>query len=50
MKVILMSGYMHDFATRESLSGAGYPFLHKPFGAQTLAVEVHEALARRGSQ
>lgn len=50
MKIILMSGYAQDAATRKSVESGSIPFLHKPFGLHDLAVRVSDALALRGSQ
>jgi len=48
--ILYMSGYTDDAIVRDTLSRAGTLFLQKPFGAETLARKVREALdARRAA-
>ncbi len=48
--ILYMSGYTDDAIVRNALSRVGTLFLQKPFGAETLARKVREALdARRAA-
>jgi signal transduction histidine kinase len=44
LKVLFMSGYTDDAATRHDLLTREIPFLHKPFDVAELAVRVREVL------
>jgi two-component system cell cycle sensor histidine kinase/response regulator CckA len=44
MKVLLMSGYTDDTATRHRVSSSGIPFFQKPFTPESLARKVREVL------
>ena len=46
MELVLMSGYSDNDAVREAVSKGRARFLQKPFGLDTLARELHDALAR----
>ncbi len=47
MRVLFMSGYTEDSATRRDILLKGCPFLQKPFSVAELAQSVHQVLALR---